>query len=116
MKFILTFVFTIFVGFFSFAQSKKVSPKAVLPFVYDGIEYRVPHLASTTQGMKHDGGYLELINKKSNTRISLIEIYSQADKDKPVFIKSLRVEGDNLLIEDDSGKVHSLSVAREGKG
>lgn len=93
---------------------KRKTPAPVPPLTYDFIEYRVHHFASAyPKEMKHDGGYLEAVNTRTGKRITFIEIYPKTDANKDVFIKSLRIEGVHLLIEDELGNVHKLSVERE---
>lgn len=92
--------------------AKRLAPKVVKPVYHNGIEYSAPPFV----GRNQNGGYVEAKNRKTGQRIWLKRVYKidyekNLEKDvQDVFIKSLKVEGDTLIVTDERGLVHKVSL------
>lgn len=91
-------------------MGKRAAPAEIEPIIHGGVRYTVPHFASLNEGMEHNGGYVEATDMRTDKRIWLKEVYrpgyrSGLERDvQDVFITSMSLEGDKLVIIDEEGR------------
>jgi hypothetical protein len=94
------------------AEAKRGAPAEVLPVTVGNIEYSAPHRNGTHRKM----GLLEARDLKSGKLIWSRQIYAvKYDPDlegdvQDVFIKSITVEGNNLIITNDRNSKYQLDL------
>lgn len=106
----------IFISFFSclVTNSKRIAPKLVKPVIHNGLKYEVPHWSSGN--MKHNGGYIRVINAKDNIPICTKEVYEnnynpELESDvQDRFITSIKVVGKNLVIHSETSALIEKSL------
>ena len=94
------------------AEAKRGAPMEVLPVKEGNIEYSAPHRNGTHKQM----GFIEARDLKSGKLIWSRQIYAvKYDPDlegdvQDVFIKSITVEGNNLIITNERNSKYQLDL------
>ena len=94
------------------AEAKRGAPAEVLPVTVGNIEYLAPHRNGTHKQM----GFIEARDLKSGKLIWSRQIYAvKYDPDlegdvQDVFIKSITVEGNNLIITNERNSKYQLNL------
>jgi hypothetical protein len=94
------------------AEAKRGAPMEVLPVKVGNIEYSAPHRNGTHKQM----GFIEARDLKSGKLIWSRQIYAMKyDPDlegdvQDVFIKSITVEGNNLIITNERNSKYQLDL------
>jgi hypothetical protein len=94
------------------AEAKRGAPMEVLPVKVGNIEYSAPHRNGTHKQM----GFIEARDLKSGKLIWSRQIYAvKYDPDlegdvQDVFIKSITVEGNNLIITNERNSKYQLDL------
>ena len=94
------------------AEAKRGAPAEVLPVTVGNIEYSAPHRSGTHKQM----GFIEARAPKSGELIWSRQIYAvKYDPDlegdvQDVFIKSITVEGNNLIITNERNSKYQLDL------
>ena len=94
------------------AEAKRGAPAEVLPVTVGNIEYSVPHRNGTQKQM----GFIEARDLKSGKLIWSRQIYAvKYDPDlegdvQDVFIKSITVEGNHLIITNERNSKYQLDL------
>jgi hypothetical protein len=94
------------------AEAKRGAPAEVLPVTVGNIEYLAPHRNGTHKQM----GFIEARDLKSGKLIWSRQIYAvKYDPDlegdvQDVFIKSITVEGNNLIITNEKNSKYQLNL------
>ena len=94
------------------AEAKRRVPAKVLPVKVGNIEYSAPHRNGTQKQM----GFIEALDLKSGKIIWSRQIYTvKYDPDlegdvQDVFIKSITVEGNNLIITNERNSKYQLDL------
>ena len=94
------------------AEAKRGAPMEVLPVKVGNIEYSAPHRNGTQKQM----GFIEARDLKSGKLIWSRQIYAvKYDPDlegdvQDVFIKSITVEGNNLIITNERNSKYQLDL------
>jgi hypothetical protein len=94
------------------AEAKRGAPMEVLPVKVGNIEYSAPHRNGTHKQM----GFIEARDLKSGKLIWSRQIYAvKYDPDlvgdvQDVFIKSITVEGSNLIITNERNSKYQLDL------
>jgi hypothetical protein len=94
------------------AEAKRGAPAEVLPLTVGNIEYSAPHRNRTHKQM----GLIEARDLKSEKLIWSRQIYAvKYDPDlegdvQDVFIKSITVEGNNLIITNERNSKYQLDL------
>lgn len=99
--------------------AKRTAPPEVPPVIHQGVKYAVSHFGFR-EGRHQNGGYVEAWDLKNNTKLWEIQVYKtqyvpglETDA-QDVFIVSLDLEGDLLLVKDEAGRLYELDlVTRE---
>lgn len=100
--------FIFFFVLLSFAsQAKRLAPpQKVQPVIDKGLRYEALHFVESEK-MKHNGGYVRVVNTKNGLPICTKEVYEVRHDPKMEtdvqdnFITSMRVEAHNLVIESE---------------
>ena len=125
--FILSFILLIIVIVLLFGNFKKgsplgkrLAPKVIEPVIYNNAEYSVPHFVALTEGMKHNGGYVEAKDIKTGKRLWLKEVYSpnykpNLEKDvQDVLIISMKLvqtkDQNKLVIINEANKTYEIKI------
>ena len=94
------------------AEAKRGAPAEVLPVTVGNIEYSAPHRNGTQKQM----GFIEARDLKSGKLIWSRQIYAvKYDPDlegdvQDVFIKSITVEGNHLIITNERNSKYQLDL------
>jgi hypothetical protein len=94
------------------AEAKRGAPAEVLPVTVGNIEYSVPH----RNGAQKQMGFIEARDLKSGKLIWSRQIYAvKYDPDlegdvQDVFIKSITVEGNHLIITNERNSKYQLDL------
>lgn len=92
------------------AYAKRLAPNRLKAVINAGIRYEVPHWASENNKMKHNGGYIQVVNNRNNSPICIKEVYEVKYDDKfesdiqDNFIIRIYVKDKNLIIESEGLK------------
>ena len=95
------------VAFAFSAHAKRMGPKPVASVLHLGLRYEVPHWSRDARSMKHNGGYVRVVNTRDGLAICTKEIYDvKYDKNleedvQDNFITSLKIEGKDLVITSE---------------
>ena len=102
--------------------AKRAAPSEVAPIVFGGVRYIAVHLG-VPAGERANSGFVEARDEKSGrllwrTKIHTTVYRSDVEQDvQDVFISSMRLDGGDLLLEDDHGRTYRIDlkthVARE---
>ena len=98
------------------SQAKRQAPQEIKPLIRNGVEYTAPHFAAFTEGMKHNGGYIEAKSIRTKKRMWLKEIYpvvydQAVESDvQDIFIQSMQLKGKKLILKDDYGRVYKIAI------
>jgi hypothetical protein len=90
-------------------KTKRPLPREVPSVEYKGIIYTAPHHMRMTEGMKHEGGYIEAKDRGSGKRIWLKEAFKPHPEEKiikdgkSIFITSLEIKDGCLIARDEFG-------------
>ena len=93
-------------------EAKRGAPAEVLPVTVGNIKYSVPH----RNGMQKQMGFIEARDVKSGKLIWSRQIYAvKYDPDmegdvQDVFIKSINVEGNSLIITNERNSKYQLDL------
>ncbi len=117
MKIIFITLSVFFVN--QFAQAKRMAPKPVEPISSNGLRYEAPHWAFKfkDQGMKHNGGYIRVINDKSGVPICLKQVYEvtyKKDLESDIqdnFITKLEIRKNELVISSEKKKPVTIPLS-----
>ena len=88
------------------ASAKRAAPKPVAPVVHGGVEYRAKDMCYVEA--------VELPSKKTlwRTRVYYVWYMPLAEKDcQDVFISSLSVQGEKLLVRNEVGRSYRVDLA-----
>src|SRR5579863_7765757 len=107
MRITTTFFLVTYLLFSFSAYAKRRAPAPVKSVRNAGLRYEVPHWSIDFPKMKHNGGYIRVVNEKNNLGVCLKEIY-EVTYDKNLesdvqdnFITKLSVKGNDLIIETE---------------
>ncbi len=98
-------------------EAKRLAPKDVTPLFHAGLRYEAPHWAYENQKMKHNGGYVRVINTRNGMPICTKQVYEtiyDANLEQDVqdnFITSLKADGHQLLITSEKLPLIKKSIA-----
>lgn len=89
------------------ADAKRLAPQPVTPVTHSGLRFEAPHWAYENQKMKHNGGYVRVMNIQSGLPVCTKQVYetfydTNIEEDiQDNFITSLKIEKDILLISSE---------------
>lgn len=104
----LVFAFTLL--YFSASFASRLPPTEVKPVEYGDYLISAPLWMNEHKGMKHNGGYIRVVEKKSKKELCLREAYEvtydpQMETDvQDSFIKEMKIEGKELAIKGSRNK------------
>lgn len=81
------------------------------------LENQKSQIAGTRLQAPQDGGYLLALEESTGRPLWCVQVYntsyspSEEKHDQDVFITELRLDGDRLLVLDESGRTHSVDLA-----
>lgn len=99
------------------AQAKRLRPKPVAAVTHLGLRYEVPHFARNTQRMKHNGGYVRVVNTRDGAAICTKQVYEvtydpNLETDvQDNFITSIKIEGKDIVIASEKQPPIRKSIA-----
>lgn len=99
------FITTMISGFS--VHAKRLAPKPVAPVAHAGLRYEVPNWVDESKGIKHNGGYVRVVNTRDGLPICTKEVY-EVKYDRTLemdvqdnFITTLKIEGNNVIITSE---------------
>jgi hypothetical protein len=97
--------------------AKRQVPQEVKPEIYKGVKYVAPHW-SFISGRKQNGGYIEAWDARSGKKLWDLKVYEVRydpllERDaQDVFIVSLRIENDKLIVVNEKGERYEVDLER----
>jgi len=99
------------------AHADRAAPKPVKPLLHAGLRYEVPQFAAENKKMKHNGGYVRVVNPRNGTPICTKQVYetkyeTNVESDtQDNFITSLAIKKNALIVVSENLPPQTIPLA-----